>query len=120
MGRENPFQSSVLKFLNSLPGCVAEYVSGNAQQSGRPDINGCIKGRMFKIELKTKDNEYKPSKKQQLNLRRWRRSRAIVGVVYSLDFLKEVFQSEGFPWAVGFFEKDEENDCYSWIDVPEV
>lgn len=120
MGRESSLQDSALKYLNSLPGCVAENVSGNSHQSGRPDINGCYKGRMFKIELKTKDNEYKASKKQKLNLRRWRRSRAIVGVVYSLDFLREVFQSKGFPWVVGFFEKDEENDCYSWIDIPEV
>lgn len=120
MGRESNFQASVLKYLNSLPGCVAENVSGNSQQSGRPDVNGCIRGRMFKLELKTKDNEYKASKKQELNLRRWRRSGSIVGVVYSLDFLREVFSQRGFHKRVAFYEKDEENDCYSWIDVPEV
>ena len=118
MGRENPFQSSVLKFLNSLPGCVAENVSGNAQQSGRPDINGCIMGRMFKLELKIPDNKNQASKKQSLNLRRWKRSGAITGVVYSLTFLKSVFLLQGFP-TPGYYE-DEESGCLSWINVPEV
>lgn len=119
MGFEGSIQTSVLDFLNSLPGCVAENVSGNSQQSGRPDINGCYKGRMFKIELKTPDNKNKASKKQKLNLRRWRRSGAITGVVYSVDFLKEVFQMDRFPWVSGLFVS-ENKGCVSWVDIPEV
>lgn len=119
MGRESNFQSDVLNYLNSLPGCVAENVSGNSHQSGRPDINGCYRGRMFKIELKTVDNKYQASKKQKLNLRRWKRSGAITGVVYNLNFLKEIFQMEGFPWVSGSFVL-ENKDCVSWIDIPEV
>ena len=75
---------------------------------------------MFKIELKTPDDGYKASKKQQLNLRRWKRSGAIVGVVYSLSFLKGVFSQEGFPMKVGYQSRPEENGCVSWIDIPEV
>lgn len=119
MGFESSFQSSALAYLNSLPGCVAENVSGNARQSGRPDVNGCFRGRMFKIELKTPDNEYKASKKQQLNLRRWRRSGAITGVVYSLKFLKKVFKQEGLL-PPGYHYQSEPNGCESWINIPEV
>ena len=119
MGLESSLQQSALDYLNSLPGCVAENVSGNSRQSGRPDVNGCYRGRMFKIELKTPDNEYKASKKQQLNLRRWNRSGAITGVVYNLRFLKEIFSSRGLPTA-GYYEHKELNGCLSWIKIPEV
>lgn len=74
---------------------------------------------MFKIELKTPDNKYKASKKQQLNLRRWRRSGAITGVVYSLKFLKKVFKQEGLL-PPGYYYQSESNGCESWINIPEV
>ena len=119
MGFERSLQSSALVYLNNLPGCVAENVSGNARQSGRPDVNGCFRGRMFKIELKTPDNEYKASKKQKLNLRRWKRSGAITGVVYSLKFLKKVFKQEGLL-PPGYYYQSEPNGCESWINIPEV
>lgn len=118
MGRESSIQDSALDFLNSLPGCIAENVSGNSQQSGRPDINGCYRGRMFKLELKTPDNRNTATKKQKLNLRRWRRSGAITGVVYSVKFLKEVFSLDGL--MPGYYEKTEINGCVSWVDIPEV
>ena len=119
MGFERSLQSSALDYLNHLPGSVAENVSGNARQSGRPDVNGCFQGRMFKIELKTPDNEYKASRKQQLNIRRWRRSGAITGGVYSLKFLKKVFKLEGLL-PPGYYSQSEPNGCESWINIPEV
>ena len=54
MGLESSFQNSVLNYLNSIPRCKAENVSGNASQSGRPDINGCFHGRMFKLKAKAR------------------------------------------------------------------
>ena len=96
MGMEKSFQSSALEYLNSLPGCKAENVSGNANQSGRPDITGCYNGRMFKIELKSLDTGYQPSKKQKLELRKWKNVGCAVGVIYSLEFLKYVFEK---PWC---------------------
>ena len=95
MGLESNFQATVLEYLNSLPGCKAENVSGNANQSGRPDINGCYKGRMFKIELKTPDHNYKTSKKQCLELRKWRNVGCAVGVAYSIGFIQQIFSK---PW----------------------
>lgn len=119
MGLETNFQSDVLEYLNSLPGCVAENVSGNSHQSGRPDVNGCFRGRMFKLELKTPDHGYKASKKQELNLRRWKRSGAITGVVYSSYFLKTIFKPAGLP-DPGRYEHQIVGGLTSWIDIPEV
>lgn len=94
MAVENTIQDSVLSFLNSIPGCVAENVSGNANQSGRSDINGCYKGKCFKIELKSRDTGYKPTKKQLLYLKKWKYAGAIAAVCYSLDEVKEVLGIE--------------------------
>ena len=95
MGRlEKTLQSEVLEYLNSLPHCVAENVSGNASQRGRADINGCYDGRCFKIELKSPDTGYKPTKQQKLYLKKWKIAGAMVGVCYSLEDVKEVLGIE--------------------------
>lgn len=118
MGRESSFQSSVLKYLNQLPGCKAENVSGSASQSGRPDINGCYKGRMFKLELKTPDHEYKPSKKQSLELRKWKNVGCVVAVAYDLEFIKFLF---GLNWEYASQGADRShNGCTSWYDIPAI
>lgn len=118
MALESGFQSSVLKYLNGLPGCVAENVSGNANQSGRADITGCYKGRMFKLELKQPDNKYKASLKQNLDLRRWHRSGCVIGVIYSKKALKALFEETDWnaPYSVSYRRK-EANDCESWFTV---
>lgn len=114
---ESPFQSKALSFLNNIPYCKAENVSGNARQSGRPDVNGCYKGRMFKIELKIPDHKNVASKKQSIELRRWARSGAIVGVIYSMDTLRDMFYeielSEGKRQNKRY-EVYETNGCTSW------
>lgn len=120
MSRESNFQNTALSYLNSLPGCVAENVSGNAKQSGRPDINGCYKGRMFKLELKTPEHRYQASKKQKLNLRRWKRAGCVVGVIYSMEALEEVFSvleiTQGRIQG-GTYYVHEENNCESWYSL---
>lgn len=118
MGRESGFQSTALGFLNNLPDCIAENVSGNSAQSGRPDINGCYKGRMFKIELKTPDDKYKASKKQNLTLRRWRRAGCVTAVVYSMSVLRKMFSQDWETYS-GRFEFQEDNDCMSWFVIPD-
>lgn len=118
MGRESNLQSTALEFLNCLPDCVAENVSGNSAQSGRPDINGCYRGRMFKIELKTPDNEYQASKKQKLTLRRWKRSGCVTAVIYSMKTLYAMF-SQDWERYPGRFEFKEDNGCTSWFHIPD-
>lgn len=117
MGLESNFQSTVLKYLNSLPGCKAENVSGNANQSGRPDINGCYRGRMFKIELKTPDNKNEATKKQSLELRRWKNVGCAVAVIYNMAALRDMFS---INWDVSYdIEYTRVIDgCLSWYEIP--
>lgn len=95
---EKSIQSAVLQYLNSLPGCMAENVSGNASQSGRADINACYKGYCLKIELKDpKNKHYGVSRQQKLYLEKWKRAGAITRVCYSLDDVKMLIQKvEGY------------------------
>lgn len=118
VGLETNFQSHVLDYLNQLPGCKAENVSGNASQSGRPDVNGCFRGKMFKLELKTPDNKYKASKKQELELRKWKNAGCVVGVIYSMETVYRLFS---LNWGddVGLFKFKESNGCISWFDIPD-
>lgn len=118
MGFESNFQSAVLAYLNSLPGCKAENVSGNASQSGRPDINGCFYGRMFKIELKTPDNKNKASKKQSLELRKWKNVGCAVAVMYSLDLIKTMFSHKWEDNVAYSGSQPGDNGCSSWYEIP--
>lgn len=95
MALESSIQSDILDYINSLPQGRAENVSGNAQQSGRADINACVKGLMFKIEVKTEDTAYGrkgATTKQRLYLEKWARAGAISCVVYSVEDVKWVVQ----------------------------
>lgn len=89
---ESSLQTKVLKYLNSLPDCIAENVSGNARQSGRADINACYQGKCLKIELKDGDTDYKATKQQKLYLLKWQKAGAIVGVCRTLDEVKEFME----------------------------
>lgn len=120
MGFESSFQSTVLKYLNSLPGCKAENVSGNANQSGRPDINGCYRGRMFKIELKTPDNKNEATKKQFLELRKWKNAGCAVAVIYDMDILKEMFSFDWYSMGSAGGDSIDFNGCHSWYRIPSI
>ena len=65
--REGDIQSKILDYLNSLPHCIAENVSGNARQSGRADINACYKGVCLRLEVKGGTEGYGATQQQQLN-----------------------------------------------------
>lgn len=103
MASETSIQSDIIDYINSLPQGRAENVSGNAQQSGRADVNACIRGRLFKIEVKTEDTEYGregASTKQRLYLEKWARAGAISCVVYSVEDVKWVIQRHYFDVEV--------------------
>lgn len=95
MALESSIQDAILDYINSLPYGRAENVSGNAQQSGRADINACIAGITFKIEVKTEDTAYGrkgATTKQRLYLEKWARAGAVSCVVYSVDDVRWVIQ----------------------------
>ena len=97
MASESSIQSDIIEYINSLPCGRAENVSGNAQQSGRGDINACVNGRAFKIEVKTEDTAYGRkgmTLKQRLYLEKWARAGAISCVVYSLNDVKFIVSQQ--------------------------
>lgn len=83
--RETPIVNKILKKLNSITGCVAEKVHGNAFQSGKPDINGCFYGYAFRMEAKSADTGYKVTKIQIEDMAKWGRCGAVTGIVKSVD-----------------------------------
>ena len=95
MALESQITGRIMEYLNGLKGCIAEKVMGNAYQFGRPDINACYKGQSYRIEVKTADNGNKPSKSQELNLRKWANCGAVAIAVWSLDEVRNIIENHG-------------------------
>lgn len=87
---EKNLQKKALEYLNSFDDCIAENVSGNANQSGRADINGCCRGQAFKIELKDPTSGYQPTEKQLFYLEQWAAAGCLCGICYSLDDISKM------------------------------
>lgn len=124
MASETTIQSDIIDYINSLPQGRAENVSGNAQQSGRADINACIEGRTFKIEAKTDETEYGrkgATTKQRLYLEKWARAGAFSCVVYSVDDVKYCIELAGMGELLYMFLQQNSNLQLSgrgkWYDV---
>ena len=107
---ETTITHNIMSYLNGLPHCIMEKVKGEAECSGRADINGCFHRHSVRIEVKTPDNKNKPTKKQLWNLLQWNNAGAVCLVVYSLDTVVSVF-SNGFHPAKGWQTFDEANGC---------
>lgn len=120
MSFETTITHNIMKYLNDMDGVIMEKVKGEAECSGRADINGCYKGRSVRIEVKTPDNKNKPSKKQLWNLWQWHKAGAITMVVYSLNAVQTAFnvwnKYRGKP--AHNITVYEENNCVSLIMYP--
>ncbi len=86
---EKAIVNSILRYLNSLPRCMAEKTWGGGYgNAGKPDITGCLNGRRFELEVKKPGG--KLTKLQEVTLHKWLKAGAITGVVHSVDEAKEV------------------------------
>lgn len=90
MPREEVIVERILKWINAQEEGVAEKVQGSAISSGKADINACYKGHSIRIEVKSKDHNNKASKKQILNIQRWRSAGAYCIVAYDLTDVKNL------------------------------
>ena len=90
---EKTLQSKVLKYLNSIEGCIAENMQGNTFSRGKPDINACYMGRCIRIELKSPDNNNKPTKIQLENLQKWRKAGALAFWTNNIEDVEKVMMS---------------------------
>lgn len=120
MASESSIQSNIIDYINSLENGSAENVSGNAQQSGRADINACISGLNFKIEVKTQDTAYGrrgASIKQRLYLEKWARAGAISILAYSTGDVKYMIERK-FGYSKSMLHKPcEISGRGMWYDV---
>jgi hypothetical protein len=82
--KESSLVERILKTLNSIPKCKAIKRHGSAYgRRGEPDITGSFCGLHFELEVKVPGG--KLTKLQELRLKEWEKSGAIVSVVYSVD-----------------------------------
>ena len=118
MPRETSVTHAIVAYIKQIGG-YAEKVKGDSSASGRPDINACYKGRCIRIEVKTPDNRNTASRKQRINLIRWKRSGAVAMVVYSKHAV-ENFISYLNAGKTGLFTSFEPNGCVSSCCIPKV
>lgn len=85
MARENTIRSKIIKYINALPNGCAEAVHGSNTQRFRPDINACINGKTYRIEVKSKEHDNTPTEGQKQNLLKWKKAGAITLVAYTLE-----------------------------------
>lgn len=116
MPLESSITSSIIAYIKRIGG-QAEKVQGTSASSGRPDINACYKGRCIRIEVKTPDHKNKTSKKQDLNLARWRKSGAITIVAYSKSAVMYFLTCFNIG-ETGAFLYSEDNGCASTAYIP--
>jgi hypothetical protein len=91
---EKAIVNALLRFLNSLPQCVArKWWGGGMGIAGDPDIDACIRGRS--LQLQVKRSGAKPTPLQVKRLDEWRRAGAIVAVVSSVEEVRELLNREG-------------------------
>ncbi|MDX5091623.1 VRR-NUC domain-containing protein [Lactobacillus crispatus] len=91
MTRESLIQGSILRYLNSLPGCYAINNHGNSYQgAGRPDIFASYNGRFLAFEVKNESG--KPTKLQIHELSKWEAAGAVAGIVRSVDDVKKLIE----------------------------
>lgn len=85
---EKSIVDKIMRWLKSLPLCNARKRRGGISNAGQPDIEGCICGLHFEIEVKAPDGRL--SKLQAAKLKQWGRAGAITGVAYSLDDARRI------------------------------
>lgn len=92
--KEDAIVKSIRRWLKSLPRCYHEKRwGGGYSKAGQPDISGCINGRSFQLEVKRPGGVL--GDRQRIELDMWERAGAVVGVVYSLDDVRRLFDAQG-------------------------
>ena len=93
MTSERAIVKAVLRYLNSLPACLArKRWGGGMGYAGEPDIDACVRGRSVQLEVKRFGEDATPL--QQKRLEEWSRAGALVGVVRSVADVKALLGSE--------------------------
>ena len=115
---EKSITSGIIAYIKQIGG-QAEKVKGDSSASGRPDINACYTGRCLRIEVKTPDHRNTTSKKQDINLKRWRYAGAVCMAVYSKNSVKYFITCLELG-KTGYITYMEDNNCVSSCYIPKL
>jgi hypothetical protein len=86
----------ILKFLNSIPGCVARKRWGGVMGvAGDPDVTGCLRGRHLELEVKRPGQ--RPTPLQAKRLEEWKQAGAVTAVVTSVEEVRRALEAEQLP-----------------------
>ena len=89
MPLEKTIVNAIIKHLRTVPGCVVRKRHGTVfGVCGDPDLYGSIRGRHFELEVKQVGTP--PTPLQVRRLEEWRAAGAIVGIVHSVQEVREV------------------------------
>ena len=88
---EKSVVTRILNWLRDQPECYAIKTQGTASQSGWPDIIGSWQGRFFAFEVKRPGNN-RVTELQLATLNKWRSAGGVVGVVHSLEEVRELLK----------------------------
>ncbi len=92
MTNESGIVKAILRYLNSLPECLARKRWGGGMGfAGEPDIDACLRGRSVQLEVKRPGG--RPTPLQLKRLEEWRRAGALVGVVCSVAETKTLIEN---------------------------
>jgi len=88
---ERSIVQACLKYLNNLPHCKAvKRIPTTWNQTGEPDIFGCINGVHFEFEIKRPGE--KPTALQLRRLEEWKAAGALTGWFTSMKKLQEFIE----------------------------
>jgi hypothetical protein len=91
---EKQIETEIRKYLEfSLSAYINKNHGSGFTKPGRPDLEGCLKGRHFGIEVKNEKGEL--SDEQRVHLRNIKKAGGIAIAARSLDFVKKVLSKNG-------------------------
>ena len=90
---ESSIRAKILHYLNSLP-YSDFHVSPPGSHTGKPDIEGCLRGYFVAIEVKRPG--YYPTKIQEYRMAKIREAAGITFCAHSVEDVKACLLGSGF------------------------
>jgi len=100
MTSEAAIVKAILRYLNSLPCCLArKRWGGGMGVAGEPDIDACLRGLSLQLEVKRPGEKATPL--QLKRLEQWRQAGALTAVVTSVEEVKTLLGAKYISGSPG-------------------